>query len=212
MAQGNNVVPGTVDPSVDPVSTIPAANLAAAAQTVGGGAAQGNPRDVALLQSIQAQLNQLMGKATGQSQTDLVMVNPGGRIVEISGEMVDEYLGKAGFRKATDEEEANYRKAILRSMPEYLRRREKKRLQEQAALLDSLEEEDDFENVSTDDLQRAPVNPGQLTGAPAARTQPAPAAATTPPSTASDGTGDAATSPDAPTTPKPRSRSRAKAK
>lgn len=169
--------PGAVDPVVDPVSIIPAGQLPAAAAAVQSRRQNGpsDPRDVQLLQSIQNQLSALMGKAVAGQQPDLVVVNPHGRVVEISGSMVSEYLAKPGFRKASKDEETNYRKAILRQMPDYLIRREKKRLQEQAKLLDNLEAEDDLDNTSLDELQRAPVVDGQLTNAqPAAPNKPKP--------------------------------------
>jgi hypothetical protein len=210
--QRPNVVPGTEASNVDPASLIPAAHLPAAAETIGNRTQGGksNPRDMQLLNSLQAQLNTLMGNASGASYTDLIMVNPHGRIVEISGDMVEEHLAKPGFRKATSEEEANYRRAIIRQTPEYLRRREKKRLQEQAELLDSIEEEDANEDVSTESLLRAPIADGQLTGAPLARTQPKPPSQPATPPAPKAGEGDSTDEDDETSNPKPRSRSRGK--
>jgi hypothetical protein len=116
---------------------------------------------------MQAQINALMGgQQVEYNAPDVVMVNPGGRLVEVTGELANEYLSKPGFRKATEEEEINYRKAMLRQTPQYLRRLEKKRLQDEASYLDELELEDASGSaVSNDTLLRTKVTDAQKTGA-----------------------------------------------
>lgn len=171
-------VPGATDSSVDPLSIIPAANIPAAAAAVQQAGGQNNPQVMQMIDAMRKQLDALAGNVVADQLGDVVLVNPHGRIVEVSGELATEYMGKVGFRKATPDEEANYRKAILRQTPEYLRRQEIKRLQAEKAMLDELEAEDAGSAVSNDELLRAPVTDSQRTGAPApaAPVTPAPAA------------------------------------
>jgi hypothetical protein len=189
--------PGTVDPSADPATLIPAANMGAAAAALAA-RSKVDPNVQRQIDALQAQLTALAGGIQRNAQPDLVMVNPHGRIVEVTGKMVSEYLAKPGFRKATEEEEANYRKALVRQTPEYLRRRESKRLKAQKAILDEIEKEDEEDDKSIEELQRAPVTNGQLTNAPAPKA--APSKTVTPPADRPPSeTGDAAA-------PRPRSR------
>jgi|GEM_PF-6638371 len=160
-------VPGTVEPTVDPATIIPAAHIPSAAAAVQQNGGQNNPNVLAMIEQMRKQLDALAGNAGGAEMGDVVLVNPYGRIVEVSGELSTEYMGKVGFRRATPDEEAGYRKAILRQTPEYLRRQEKKRLQEERAMLDELENEDVAGGASNEDLMRATVTDAQKTGAPA---------------------------------------------
>jgi hypothetical protein len=129
-------------------------------------AAGSNPNIAEQLKAMQAQLNALLGMQNQEDLADVVLVNESGRIVEVDGKAAMELLSKPGFRRASTEEEERYRKAILRQTPMYLRRMEKKRLQEEKALLDELEAEEDAAE-STDDLLRAPVTDSQKSGTPA---------------------------------------------
>ncbi len=149
------------NPDVNPVSLIPSAHLPAATAA----AAQGGNTE--LLKTLQAQLNYLMGNTSTVDLSDIVVVNPTGRIVEITGEMATEYLARPGFRKATPEEEESYRKAMIRQMPEYLRRQEKKRLQAEASMLDYLDDEDTeiTPTVAKKDPLQTVVTDAQKTGA-----------------------------------------------
>lgn len=151
--------------SQDPTSLIPAAHLPQAAAAVAQNA-KNNPNMLEMLQQMQRQINALMGVHEEQNLDDVVLVNPGGRLVEVSGKQAIEYLSKPGFRKATADEETNYRKAILRQTPQYLRKLEKKRLLEEKQLLDEIEAEDASDNISVEELLRAPVTDAQKTGAP----------------------------------------------
>ncbi len=151
--------------SQDPTNLIPAAHLPQAAAAVAQNA-KNNPDMLQMLQAMQRQINSLMGVQEEQNLADVVLVNPGGRVVEVSGKQAVEYLSKAGFRKATPEEETNYRRAMIRQTPEYLRRLEKKRLIEEKQLLDEIDAEDAADSVSIDSLLRAPVTDAQKTGAP----------------------------------------------
>lgn len=148
----------------NPASLIPAAHIPSAI------AAAGNNQGVlAQLQSLQAQLNALMGIQSQQNLADVILVNEYGRIVEVDGKTAMELLSKPGFRRATTDEEERYRKAILRQTPAYLRRMEAKRLQDEKAILDELELEDaaGVTAVNPEDLLRAPVTDAQKSGTPA---------------------------------------------
>lgn len=163
-------VPGTVEPTIDPTTIIPAAHIPAAAATVQQSGGQNNPNVLAMIEQMRKQLDALAGNSGGSDMGDVVLVNPYGRIVEVSGELATEYMGKVGFRRATPDEEAGYRKAILRQTPEYLRRQEIKRLREERAMLDEIEAEDAAGSTSNEDLMRATVTDAQKTGAPAPAT------------------------------------------
>lgn len=159
-------VPGTVDPTVDPLSVIPKAHLGTALDAAKNRVKNGNSgqQDTQLLTALQQVIALLTGGGDEQRE-DVVMVNPHGRIIEVSGQYVDEWINKPGFRAATPEETDNYRKAMLRQTAEYLRRREAKRLADQKRLMDDLENDEDDSNVSTEDLMRAKVTDAQKTGA-----------------------------------------------
>ncbi len=154
------------NPSTDPISLIPAAHLETAAQSVASHGAN-NPNVTTILQGLQAQINSLMGQQIQKDLPDIILVNPSGRVVAVSGRNSAEYLAKAGFRKATPEEEANYQKAILRQTQEFLRRMERKRLVDEKKFMDELEKEDAVaENTeSVKDLQRTTITDAQKTGA-----------------------------------------------
>lgn len=178
----NNVVPGTAAPAgVDPASLIPASHIPGALDKIAQAGA--NPGMLNILRSMQAQIDAMMNGVAAQEMPDVVVVNPGGRLVEITGESSVEYLAKPGFRKATPEEEANYRKAMLRQTPEYLRRMEKKRLQDEAAMYDELERDDTISGKSNEDLLRATVTEAQKTGAMEPGTLPAQTPVQTPENT-----------------------------
>lgn len=185
MQPANNSTPA----GTDPASLIPAAHLPQAA-AVAAQNAKNNPNMLEMLQQMQRQINSLMGVHEEQNLADVVLVNPGGRLVEVSGKQAIEYLGKPGFRKATPDEEANYRKAIIRQTPQYLRKLEKKRLFEEKRLLDEIEAEDASDNVSIESLLRAPVTDAQRTGAPEPNDVAKALAQSTPPT--NDTTGDSA--------------------
>lgn len=151
--------------TTDPISLIPAAHLGTAAQSVANQPA--NPNVTTILQGLQAQINSLMGQQIQQDLPDVTLVNPSGRVVAVAGRNSAEYLAKAGFRKATPEEEANYQRAILRQTQEFLKRMERKRLVDEKKFMDELEKEGEIEDASTStkDLQRATITDAQKTGA-----------------------------------------------
>lgn len=166
--------PSNVNPSA--ANLIPAAHIPQAMAAAGN---TKNPNVMAQLQAMQQQLSALMGLQSQEDMADVVLVNASGRIVEVDGKTAMELLSKPGFRKATEEEETRYRKAILLQTPAYLRRMEKKRLQDEQALLDELEaEEASTDGASVEDLLKAPVTDAQKSGTPApvAPATPAPAA------------------------------------
>lgn len=166
MANSNNVVPGEVDPTVDPLSIIPQAHLGtvvSAAQNrikSGGNSAS----DKQLLNVLQQAIALLTGNGS-EKRDDVVMVNPHGRIIEVAGEFVDEWINKPGFRAATPEEVERYRTAMLRQTAEYLQRREAKRIADQKKLMLELENEEESSGLSDEDLVRANVTDAQKTGA-----------------------------------------------
>ncbi len=142
----------------NPASLIPAAHLDVAAQN--------NPNIMSIVQDLQNQINKFTGQVIQEELPDVILVNPSGRIVAVSGRNSAEYLSKAGFRKATPDEEASYNKAILLQTQEFLRRLERKRIVDEKLFMDELEKEGLIdEPVSTESLLRAKVTDAQKTGA-----------------------------------------------
>ncbi len=151
---------------VDPTTLIPAAHLPQAVSSVASQSTN-NPNVTTILQGLQAQINALMGQQIKEQLPDVILVNPSGRVVAVSGRNSAEYLSKPGFRKATETEEANYHKAILRQTQEFLRRLERKRLLDEKNFMDALEKEGEIveSEQTTKDLQRTTVTDAQKTGA-----------------------------------------------
>ncbi len=103
-----------------------------------------------------------MSPATNNNDAQLI---PAAHLPVIT--QATELLSKPGFRKATEQEEINFRKAVLLQTPSVLRKLESKRLKEEADFLKGLEADDDFsaENTNVEDLLHAPVTDAQKTGA-----------------------------------------------
>lgn len=155
-----------MQPSADPsaANLIPAAHMPSA---MSAAATSNNPGVLQQLKAMQAQLNALIGGEQQGNMPDAILVNSAGRLVEVDGKTAVELLSKPGFRKATPDEEARYRRAILRQTPQYLRRMEQKRLAEEAKILDELEAEDADDGISLEDLLTVPVTTAQASGTPA---------------------------------------------
>ena len=157
-----------MQPSNDanPANLIPAAHLPQAASTLASSGTN-NQQVLSMLRQIQEQINALSGQVNAQDQLpDVVMVNPGGRIVEVSGKQAVEYLAKPGYRRANEQEEINFRKAILRQTPEFLKRLERKRLSDEKKFMDELEAEDALNDPTTlEQLLKTNVTEAQKTGA-----------------------------------------------
>lgn len=146
----------------NPIANIPAAHLPAAVTV----ASQNGANVDSILKGLQDQINSLKGVQSQEVLPDVVLVNPSGRVVAVSGRNSAEYLAKAGFRKATPEEEANYKRAVLRQSQEFLKRVERKRLVDEKHFLDDLESDGELEStVSTEALLRTKVTDAQKTGA-----------------------------------------------
>lgn len=153
------------NPNVPDVSLIPTGQLNAVTQNVASNGTN-NPNVSSVLKSLQDQINTLMGQQITEELPDVVLVNPGGRIVAVSGRNSAEYLAKAGFRKATPEEEAAHNKATLYQTQEFLKRMEAKRIRDEKNFIDNLENEGELEKaVNPTSLLRTTVTNAQKTGA-----------------------------------------------
>lgn len=152
----------------NPASLIPTAHLPQVTQNVVNTASTqpNNPNIVSLIQDLQNQINKINGQVVQEELPDVILVNPSGRVVAVSGRNSAEYLSKAGFRKATPEEEAGYNKAILYQTQEYLRRMERKRIVDEKLFMDGLEKEGLIvEPESNESLLRTTITDAQKTGA-----------------------------------------------
>ncbi len=149
----------------NPTSLIPAAHLPVAVNTIAN-TQSNNPNITSLIQDLQNQINKITGQVIQEELPDVILVNPSGRVVAVSGRNSAEYLSKAGFRKATPAEEDNYNKAVMIQTQEFLRRLERKRIVDEKLFMDELEKEGLIdEPVSTESLLRATVTDAQKTGA-----------------------------------------------
>jgi hypothetical protein len=72
---------------------------------------------------------------------DVVLVNPGGRVVEVTGEMAEKLLLENGYRRATEKEAVSVEDYKKRTHPEILRRAELRRVRARRAEVDALEKE-----------------------------------------------------------------------
>lgn len=152
--------------SNNPASLIPAAHLPQVANALATSGSN-NQQVLSMLRQIQEQINAISGQVSaGDQMPDVVMVNPVGRIVEVNGKQAVEYLAKPGYRKANEQEEINYRKAILRQTPEFLKRLEAKRISDEKKFMDQLEAEDALNDPTTlEQLLSTNVTDAQKTGA-----------------------------------------------
>lgn len=86
---------------------------------------------------------------------DMVLVNPGGRVIEVPGELGQELLLQMGYRRATEAEAKQIDDYKKRTHPEILKRAEVKRVRAQRQAVDELERELAGETDSPDANEEA---------------------------------------------------------
>lgn len=90
----------------------------------------------------EAHRNQPTGYAAAEVDLpDVVLMNPGGRVVEVPGELAEKLLFENGYRRATETEAAPIAEYRKRTHPEILKRAEIRRVREQRHSVDELEAE-----------------------------------------------------------------------
>jgi hypothetical protein len=68
---------------------------------------------------------------------DMILVNPGGRVIAVTGEHGQDLLADGGFRVASAAEAKTYNDQILSTMPEVLRRQEQQRKDAEVKVADT---------------------------------------------------------------------------
>jgi hypothetical protein len=72
---------------------------------------------------------------------DVVLVNPGGRVVEVTGELAEKLMLENGYRRATENEAKSIEDYKKRTNPEILKRQELRRVRAERTLADQIEKE-----------------------------------------------------------------------
>lgn len=102
---------------------------------------------------------------------DVVLVNPGGRVIEVTGAMAQDLLMQMGYRRASEQEAASYEDMKKRNHPELLKRAEMRRVREERARLDALEREIAAEDTKVETPPTEPEDIGPDEEAPKPRSR-----------------------------------------